>query len=164
MCSSASACAHEWACDFVLWLCCSVAKEVEHGINTVMVGDCIPSRTTHVRKATVGWDQSVHQISSGGPGIYNKIMKHVGGGEPLTFLAHSVYLVQQLILPVQASHSLLVSNQNQKVNWQRLNLERCICLLYQSMIQWILYDEGLRTKTLSERDRHLLMVLVEKWN
>lgn len=51
-----------------LW--CWVAKEAERGINTVTAGDCIPCRTTHVWKATIGWDQSAYQSTSGGPGIY----------------------------------------------------------------------------------------------
>lgn len=81
-----------WLCVFInsvmsprVTQCCSVAKAVERGINTVMVGDFICSRTTHVTNAPVARDQSIHQGTSGGPGMYNKIIKHVMRGEHLMF-------------------------------------------------------------------------------
>lgn len=65
----------QWICMCVCtqvswWLsCCSVTEQAEGSINIIIIGDYTPSRTTHVRNATVVWDQSVHQIASGGPVI-----------------------------------------------------------------------------------------------
>lgn len=42
---------------------------IKRSINTIMVWDFISRRTTHVRNPTVGWDQNVQQIASGGPRI-----------------------------------------------------------------------------------------------